>query len=344
MRHLRLRSWMSLKTLAPVLLLLAVGTYGCNGGDDDEGGGPGGPGAFNFTEQNMSTAASIAIAGLEIIPNFSQITLQLLDFILGSAAVQTAALQPADVVPGLCQSGEADLDYNLIALTATLTFSECDPTGDGTLLDGTVTLAFTGIPVLGSSLNVDANVTMNVTSTDDVGSQEVTGSFGLSIYSSDLVDYAATFTAADPTGKLRIREGGQTVTLGCFSIFLTFCLNCADSFNDGYFDLAGTSVINASGKVFSITTAGLGELVFGPYPEGGMSYPDAGGMRFYSFVLSEGEGCAAVGSPNGVGNSDGSNFILTALSGGDDDVELELRDAEDTIVYTEDTTWSALTD
>jgi hypothetical protein len=186
---------------------------------------------------------------------------------------------------------------------------------------------------------------MDVTSTDDVGSQDITGSFGLSIYSPNLEDYSATFTAADPTGKLRIREGGQTVTLGCFSIFLTFCLNCADSFNDGYFDLAGTAVVNASGKVFSITTAGLGELVFGPYPEGGMSYPDAGGMRFYSFVLVSGQdGCAAVGSPNGVGNSDGSNFILSALPGDLDDVQLELRDAEDTIVYTEDTTWSALTD
>jgi hypothetical protein len=152
MRHLRFGSWTGLKTVALVLLLLAVGTYGCNGGDDDEGGGPGGPGAFNFTQDNMSTAAGIAIAGLEILPNFSQITLQLLDFILGSAAVQTAAFQPADVVPGLCQSGEADLTFTGLT-SATLTFSECDPTGDGTLLDGTVTLAFTGIPDLGPPLS-----------------------------------------------------------------------------------------------------------------------------------------------------------------------------------------------
>jgi hypothetical protein len=51
-----------------------------------------------------------------------------------------------------------------------------------------------------------------------------------------------------------------------------------------------------------------------------------------------------VGSPDGVGNSDGSNFILSALSGDLDDVTLQLRDSEDVIVSTETTTWSALAD
>lgn len=348
MRQLRFGSWVGLRTVACILLLFAVGTYGCSSdGDDDGNGGSGGPGAFNFTEENMSTAAGIAIGALEILPNFSEIILKLLEYIFGSVAVQPAVFQPADVIPGICQNldGVADLDYNLIALTATLTFSDCDLTGDGTLIDGTVTLAFTGIPDLGPPLAADANVTMNVTTTDDVGSQNLSGNFGLAIDSADLVNYTAEFTAADPDGYLRVSEGSQSIRYGCFDILLSFSVLPDFGLEDGYFQLTPiVVVINASGKVFSITSAGLGVLDFEPYPEGDFSYPDAGGMRFFSFVLSEEEGCAAVGSPNGVGNSDGSNFILRAVPGDLDDVELELRDAGDTILYTEDTTWSALTD
>jgi len=341
MRRPRFGSWISMKSLAAILVLVVTAAYGCSsGGDDDENGGPGGPGAFNFTEANMSTAAGIAIGALEILPNFSQITLELLDLIFGVAALQPAVFRPADVVPGLCQSGQADLDYNLIGLTATLTFDECDLAGDGTLIDGSVTLAFTGIPQQGPPLNVGANVTMNVTTTDDVGSQVITGNFGLSIDSVGGLDYTVTFAAEDPDGYLRSRAGGQTVTFGCFDIVLTFSIL---DFEAGYFELSANAVVNANGKIFSITSAGFVPLDFEPYPSED-SYPDAGGMRFFSFVLSAEDGCAAVGAPDGVGNSDGSNFILTAVPGDDDDVTLELRDSEDAIVSTEDTTWSALTD
>lgn len=355
MRRVCSDSWMNLKCFALILLLVAAGAYGCSSSDDEEEGGPGGPGAFNFTEANMSTAAGIAIGGLEILPNFSQVTLELLDLLLGVGGAASGSFRPAAVIPigdvGVCLGGGSalltlnDADNNLQPTagdSATLTFEDCDfeDDDDEESVNGTVTLAFTGL-VLTPSLDVDANVTMNLTTTDDVGSQVITGDFGLSIYSADGENYTATFTAEDPDGYLRAREGSQSVKFGCFDILLTFSLA---NFDAGYFELSATAVINANGKIFSITGGGLGPLDFEPYPAEDYSYPDAGGMRFFSFVLSAEEGCAAVGSPSGVGNSDGSNFILRALAGDLDDVELELRDVEDAIVSTEDTTWDALTD
>jgi hypothetical protein len=354
-RRFRFGSWRSPKALVPILLLLVVGAYGCSSsGDDEEVGGPGGPGAFNFTEANMSTAASVAIGGLEILSQFSRLTLELLDYLSGVGGVSSASFRPAAVIPigdiGVCLGGgSADLTLNdadnnfqpSVGDSATLTFTDCDFEDDGNAdsLDGTVTLAFTGL-VLAPSLDVIADVTMNVTTTDDVGSQVITGNFGLSIASPDMVNYTAVFTAEDPGGYLKGKEGVQTVKCGCFDIALTFSIL---DFDEGYFQLSPNAVVNANGKVFSITSAGLAPLDFEPYPSDGNSYPDAGGMRFFSFVLTEG-GCAAVGSPDGVGNSDGSNFILSALSGDLDDVTLQLRDSEDVIVSTEATTWSALAD
>jgi hypothetical protein len=356
MKRFRFGSWRGLRAFAPILLSLVVGAYGCSSsGDEEEVGGPGGPGAFNFTEANMSTAAGIAIEGLEILRQFSQVTLALLDYLSGVGGVSSASFQPAAVIPigdiGVCLGGGSaaltlnDADNNFqpsVGDSATLTFTDCDFEDDGNAdsLDGTVTLAFTGL-VLVPSLDVDADVSMNVTTTDDVGSQVITGSFGLSITSPDMVNYTAVFTAEDPDGYLKAREGGKTVKFGCFDILLTFSIL---DFEAGYFELsANDAVVNANGKIFSITRSGFPPLDFVPYPAQDNSYPDAGGMRFFSFVLAEG-GCAAVGSPDGVGNSDGSNFILTALAGDLDDVTLQLRDSEDAIVSTETTTWSALAD
>jgi len=339
MERKRIGLWMGLRSLVTMLLIVAVGAYGCNGDDDGNGDGSTGPSAFNFTETNMSTAAGIAIGGLEVLPNFTQVTLELLSFIFGDFAVQPSDFQPADVIPGLCQSGEADLEYSLIGLTATLTFTDCDLEGDGTLIDGPVSLAFDGIPQGGPPLEVDADVTLNITITDDEGSEVITGSFGLSIDSSDLVDYTAIFTAEGAAEFLKAGQGSQSITFGCFNIILSFS---PLDFDSGYFMLSPNAVINAGGKIFSISSDGFSPLDFVPYTVEDASYPDDGGMRFFSFVL--GDGCAAAGVPAGVGDSDGSNFILTALPGDDDDVTLQLRDSEDVVQATVNTTWSALTD
>ena len=361
MKRFCLESWSSLKTLVPILLLLLLGAYGCSsGGDDEEAGGPGGPGAFNFTEANMGAAAGIAIEGLEILPSISRVILELLDglqdLLLGSGGVSSDSFRPAAIIPigevDICLGGgSADLTLNDAdnnfqpspGDSATLTFTDCDFEDDGKAdtVDGSVTLVFTGL-VLAPALDVDADVSMNVTTTDDVGSQVLTGNFGLSIASTDMVNYTAVFTAEDPGGSLKAREGARTVTFGCFDIVLTFSL---PGFEAGYFALSpNNAVVNANGKIFSIASGGFSPLDFVPYLAEDGSYPDAGGMRFFSFVLSAEEGCAAVGSPNGVGDSDESNFILRALAGDLDDVTLELRDSEDDTVSTVNTTWTALTD
>jgi hypothetical protein len=342
MEHKRIGLWMGMRSLAAVLLVVAVGTYGCNGDDDGDGDGSTGASAFNFTESNMSTAAGIAIGGLEVLPNFTQVTLEMLGFIFGDFAAQPSAYRPADIIPGLCQSGEADLEYSLVGLTASLTFSDCDLEGDGTLIDGPVSLAFAGIPQGGPPLDVDADVTLNITITDDEGSEVITGSFGLSIDSSDLVDYTAIFTAEGAAEFLKAGQGSQSITFGCFNIILSFSPSPPSDLGSGYFLLSPNAVINAGGKIFSISSGGFSPLDFMPYPVEDASYPDEGGMRFFSFVL--GDGCAAAGVPGGVGDSDESNFILTALPGDDDDVTLELRDSEDVVQATVNTTWSALTD
>lgn len=358
MKRFRRESWMPAWILIPFLAFFVVAAFGCNGDDDDgETAGPGGPGAFNFTEANMGVAAGIAIGGLEIIPEFAQVTIGLLELLFPAGGMAAASFQPAAVIPigelDICLGGGSaslslnDADGNYGASpgdSATLTFDDCDfeDDGDDVFLNGTVTLAFAAI-VLAQPLNVDSDVTMNLTTTDDVGSEAITGDFGLEMVSPDLVDYTATFTAEDPDGRLRVTEGSETLTFGCFSIEMTFSL---PDLVDGIFQMSPNAVVNANGKVFSINKAGLASLDFEPYMDGDSSYPDSGGMRFFSFVLSEG-GCAAVGSPEGVGDSDESNFTLTALPGGDpvDDVTLQLFEKDNpSPVSTVNTNWSTLTD
>ena len=159
--------------------------------------------------------------------------------------------------------------------------------------------------------------------------------------SSDLLNYTATYTAEDPDGFIRAREDPQNISLGCFNIVHTFSIA---KLEEGYYNisLSPNAVVNANWKTFSITSSGFAPLAFQPHEVEDYSYPDAGGIRFFSYLLTGEEGCAAVGSPNGVGDSDESNFILRAPLGNSDDVILELRDQADHTMATVNTTWAEL--
>jgi hypothetical protein len=350
-------SWgRTLPSLASILLVVVLGACGGDDDGDAEGNGPIDRGtAFNFSENNMADAARIGIGLLGVIPRFSVVALGLFDLLIDGVSAANVPFPPAAVInvpvgEDMCLGGgrahlrwnDADNNAQLSSGdSAELDLASCDFEDDGEeeSATGAVTFAFTSVALP----DISSNVTVSIRISDSVGTLILTGNFGLSMASPDLPNYTATYTAEDPDGFLRVREGPQNAAMGCFRIEQTFSLPALE---EGYFDisLSPDAAVNANGKIFSITSTGFAPLAFQPYQGEDSSYPDDGGMRFFSFLLTAEEGCATIGSPNGVGDSDESNFILRALPGDSDDVTLELRDQGDNTVATEETTWAALTD
>ena len=349
----------TLRFLVTISLVLALGACGNGENRVVEASDPVDLGtAFNFSENNMDDAAGIGIKLLELIPRFSGITLGLFDLFMNRVAVANIWFRPTGIISipvgdDLCLGGgraqlrwkDADNNAQLSrGDSAELDLVSCDFVDDerADTVRGVVTFGFISGALTGSTA-IEANLTLSVQISDDAGSQTLVGNFGLSVTRSDLMNYTATYTAEDPDGFLRAREGPQNIRLGCFNIVQTFSIGTLE---EGYYNtsLSPNAVVNANGKTFSVTSSGFAPLAFQPHEVEDYSYPDAGGIRFFSYLLPGEEGCAAVGSPDGVGDSDGSNFILWAPPGDSDDVTLELRDQADNTVATVNTTWAELAD
>jgi len=347
----------TVRFLSAISLVLAL--EACGNGEDRvvEASDPVDLGtAFNFSENNRDDAVGIGIKLLELIPRFSGVTLGLFDLFINNVAVTNISFRPAGVIniavgEDVCLGGgraqlrwyDADNNAKLsTGDTAQLYPASCDFVDDQSAqtTTGEMTFSFAS-GALTPATAITSNVTLNLKISDDAGSQTLVGNFGLSVTSSDLMNYTATYTAEDPDGFLRAREGPQDIRLGCFNIVHDFSIATLE---EGYYNisLSPNAVVTANGKTFSITSSGFAPLAFQPHEVQDYSYPDAGGIRFFGYLLPGEEGCAAVGSPDGVEDSDGSNLILRAPPGDSDDVTLELRDQADNTVATVNTTWAEL--
>lgn len=311
---------------------------GGGGGDGDGGPPPSQFGAYNFTAANMTTAASIAANTTGFWPPFSQITFGMMEQ-LQTSPTPTAS-QPHDL--GMCISGtgtftwtDQDSDNTLSKDDAVaLNFTDCDvgTPAEPEYLNGTVDLLFTTV-LSGPTTTCAADVTISVTSQ----STETLGFSGV-LQVSVIIDgdnVVFNYTPGTQNGVITVKVNGQTAyELGCFNVVHRFSTLPVMQ-GDYKYTLESMTVIKSSNKI--MTLMGMGAMGF---LEGTPDdYPDVFGLALASLSIPE---CAALGVPNGVGDSDGNRVVISGLTKYEDNVKLELFDKNNTLMHTIPTTWTEL--
>jgi hypothetical protein len=309
----------------------------CSSGDGDGGGDSdslSGITAFNFTADNTVSAAELAAAAMSFFPAFTEI----------GHTVIMELVPPA--VPGnfpvnlmLCANSgssilswfDADNSSDLTAGdTASLQFTDCDVDGSGDSLTGAVDFVVTSIDLgaIPSSVDLTVSVDLDVDISPDIITY--VASFGVNASTENNALYIYDYSANDSLSqKLAVAENGTTrFQLGCFNVAQSYSPGTPDTYS-----LSPGGAINASGKIMSIASGPSPSLVFSN------DMIETGTRRLLSISAP---GCAAIGTLNGVGDSDGSYIEMEALGGGQ--VRLHTYDATDAEIFTTDTTWDLLTD
>jgi hypothetical protein len=311
---------------------------GGGGGDGDGGPPPSQFGAYNFTAANMTTAASIAANTTGFWPSFSQITFGMMEQ-LQTSPTPTAS-QPHDL--GMCISGtgtftwtDQDSDNTLSKDDAVaLNFTDCDvgTPAEPEYLNGTVDLLFTTV-LSGPTTTCAADVTISVT----IQSTETLGFSGV-LQVSVIIDgdnVTFNYTPGTQNGVITAKVNGTTAyELGCFNVNHKF--NMLTPMPNNYlYMLEPTTVIKSSNKIMTLMPTGYMGFREGTPDE----YADFFGSQLISLSVPE---CAALGVPNGVGDSDGNYIHWFAPTLYDDNITLELFDKNNTLMHTIPTTWTEL--
>lgn len=318
-----------------VMMIGSLGFLGACSSDDDDTGiiDTSGVSAFNFNESNTRIAAEIAAAAMDFFPAFNEIGLTMIDTLLSGDPLESPF---PDVVPctnapaGSTSLSWADTESSgdlTKGDTATLTFTACDVDNSGETISGTVD--FTAADVFApASLTIDVSLDLSINFGADTTT--VTGNFGFTMSTTDMVNFTNIYVAVDALGQtITITENGVPYfKAGCFNVAQTYTMVGAQN---GMYDLAPSGAINASNQVLSL--AGGPALMF----IDGEMY--SGTQRLLSISVPE---CASIGAPGGVPDSDGSYMDMEAITSGL--MVLHTFDKDGFEFFTEETSWTALTD
>jgi hypothetical protein len=330
----------------------------CGGGGDDGNGG-GGVSGFPFDNTNMMAAAGLGAEIAEFFPGLSQVNVQVLSAItqpptLGpSAGPRPNAVIPIPL-PGFCVNpgGTAGLTWddkdNNATLSAgdaaTLTFANCVQAEGGTL-SGTSSYSFVGVifdGFGGLSDNVTVDQVLNVTVTDI-----------------DVINFSGnlrfSFSLSGPGGTLDFLYGGvsrsdvvittingvEAYKFGCFDVLL--------SYSDIFllpFDLRTRGIANVGGSIMQLGSYAFPDqpLQFQAVPFLLDPVPVTGTLTLVSFDARPSAGlptCVAVGSPGNI-TTNQREIQISATGGGN--VRVDLREANFTVIATQNTTWDNLFD
>jgi len=291
----------------------------------------GGIGPFNLTNGNMFTAARIAASSAAFFPPESQLTLEVIK------RLRAGGTQPFSLsVCGNSPNGTATLLWSDLGSpgfsaedTASLQLGNCDL--DGTLTTGTIEYTFTAVTLNQTSTTASAEV--NIPSLATVSTTKSGGFSGKMSVEVDSATRTVVHRPGAANGVITATVSGQNAwQLGCFDV----------RYQDGGpgtpYGLVNPGVIKASNKIISITGGGS---LFLQFQLGTPDYVNYGGFTLVSFSLPE---CAALGVPNGVGDSDGNYVTVRDDTSNDniDDFVLRLYNSGNTELGSAPTSWKAL--
>jgi hypothetical protein len=318
-----------------VIMIGSLGFLGACSSDDDDAGivDTSGVTAFTFDENNTRIAAEIAAAAMEFFPAFNEISMAMLEILAGETYPPTSPF----VLP-LCTNtgiGSASLSWVdadgsgdlTVGDTAMLDFTTCDVDSSGETIDGPVNFEAVSV-TLPTSVGINVSLDLDIVFAGET--TEVNGAFGFTVETIDSMNFTNVYTALDVPGQtITITENGVPYfKAGCFNVTQTYYILDVQF---GMYNLATKGVINASNQILSLAQGPAVEFM------GGDMY--TGTQRLLS--VSE-PICASIGVPaNGV-SSDNSYMDMEAPGGGL--LFLHTFRADGTEFYTEETTWSALTD
>jgi hypothetical protein len=287
-------------------------------------------GAFNLTNGNMLAAARIAASSAAFFPSMSQVTLAVVE------RLRAGGVPPFDL-NAICQNapnGTATLSWADLGSpglsagdSASLGLGSCDL--DGTLTTGAVVYDFTDVTPISASAEVTLQGLTTISTTKS-------GGYSGKMSVEAIVNAGTRSVEHRPgaaNGVITATVSGQSAwQLGCFDVI----------FRDGgpgtAYNLVNPGVLKTSNKILSI--AGGGSL-FLQFQLGTPDVLNEGGFTLVSISLPE---CAALGVPNGVGDSDGNYVTVRGDSPNDnvDDLLMTLFDKNNAVLGTAPTSWGAL--
>jgi hypothetical protein len=316
-----------------VVLAILVVVGACSSSDDDiTGNTETTVTAFNFDGTNSTLAAEIAAAAMSFFPEYTAISLAVIDILTNPNSDPNDSPFP---VPGICVAGTAELSWNdtdnsgdlTAGDTATLTFTGCDFDGGGDIVNGTVEITATSVSTVPPGFGYTAAINLTVSYGADTTT--ITANFNANTSSPDGTNFTSVYTGTDQPGQtVTVTENGtEYFKMGCFNV--TQMYNDTEIFAGNY-ELSPSGVIVAVNKVMSLA-AGANLSFIGDNME-------AGTQRVLSIAAP---GCASVGVANGVGDSNGSYLEMQGTGGGN--IQLLTFDVNDVETSSIATTWDALT-
>ena len=286
--------------------------------------------ALNFDATNSVAAAQSAVSVVSFFPGFTALDRQVLALLAASDPANSPFDLAMCVNAGHSMLTWIDADHSgdmSVGDSASLQFTRCDLDGSGATTTGTVKFGLTSVDTGPLPNSVSRNVSLNLAISSDADITVFTATFGAMSSTQDDINFTDTYTAHDSSHQeLSVTKNGTTLLqFGCFRITQTFSV--ADG--AGTYQLSPSGVINDSDTIMSLADGAQLSFV-------GDSL-ESGTKRLLS---SSAPNCAALGIPDGVGDSDGSYIDMVARGGGN--ILLQTYDAADALLYTTETTWDAL--
>jgi hypothetical protein len=291
-------------------------------------------GAFNFTNGNMFNAARVAASSAAFFPPESQLTLEVIKRVrAGGTGTQSFNLND---VCGNSQNGTAALLWTDLGSpgfsaddSASLDLGNCDL--DGTLTTGHIQYTFTAVTL--NSTWTTASADVNIPSLATVSTTKSGGFSGKMSVEVDSAMRTVVHRPGAANGVITATASGQNAwQLGCFEV------RYQDSGPGTPYAVVNPGVLKASNKIMSITGGGS---LFLQFKLGTPDFVDSGGFTLVSFSLPE---CAALGVPNGVGDSDGNYVTVqdSSLNDNFSDFLMTLYNSSNVVLGTAPTSWKAL--
>lgn len=218
-------------TLAATLVAFA----GCGSSDEGSGGGSGTGGtagtgggaavALSFDETTSIPATAGSAAAMEAATRFGE-TLAAIFELANDAEASIGGASPKVLVPGFCTGGEADLVLPSGAITEweggqiVLTLTSCEGSVlSPSAVSGTVTIDVETVLVSSPDIRLDVMADVSLT-----GGANVTGTFAATAFVG-IGGLALQLGKQLDDDDLRISDGNQDLTLGCFDIRVSLASN-----------------------------------------------------------------------------------------------------------------------
>lgn len=313
-----------LMSLLPVLTALLIGVVtlnGCGGGggggDDVDDSNQTDIIGMSFTETNMLEAVSMGVSPLNLFHPLSLMTGRIID----ALEFPVPSGIPYDLSDEFCVGGGnsnlvwSDTDPSGISVNdiVTLNFIDCDLEGDpldSSALNGSITFILTqydqeATGMINPYVGVQVMISLSVEEIldDPPSTQTIEGDFLARVYRSSTDINTAIWgfrygdRAIDPDALITLTEvGSSSYQFGCFDISVSYQPGVPFDYLLGDSNLShiyGITTANDHLLTVTGTPPSSADLVFADE-----NLSDGSGLVYYGLVL--GDGCAALGVPDGV--------------------------------------------